>query len=52
MNYASFVAENLNYIRERIALAALRSGRDPVQVILVAVSKTFPPQAILAAHNA
>jgi hypothetical protein len=52
MTYASFVAENLNHIRERIALATLRTGRDPAQVDLVAVSKTFPPQAILAAHDA
>ena len=52
MTYASFVAENLSHIRECIALAALRARRDPAQVDLVAVSKTFPSQAILAAYEA
>ncbi len=52
MTYASFVTENLKHIRERIALAALRTGREPSQVDLVAVSKTFPPQAIVAAYTA
>ncbi len=52
MTYALFVEQNLNHIRERIALAALRTGRDPAQINLVAVSKTFPPQAIMAAYDA
>jgi pyridoxal phosphate enzyme (YggS family) len=39
-------------VRERIARAAERSGRDPAAVTLVAVSKTHPPAAIAAAFAA
>lgn len=40
------IAEHLRKIEERIAQAALRGGRDPKSVRLVAVSKTKPAQAI------
>jgi hypothetical protein len=43
------IGENLTQTRERIAEAALRAGRAPEEVQLVAVSKTFPARAILAA---
>ncbi|MDR2612863.1 MAG: YggS family pyridoxal phosphate-dependent enzyme [Deltaproteobacteria bacterium] len=33
-------------VRERIARAAERAGRDPAGVSLLAVSKTFPPEAV------
>jgi pyridoxal phosphate enzyme (YggS family) len=46
------VADNLRGIRERIAAAAKRAGRDPAEVTLVAVSKVHPPEAIRAAHAA
>lgn len=36
------IAENLKIISERITAAALRAGRDPASVRLVAVSKTQP----------
>ena len=36
------LADNLNIIRERISRAALRAGREPSAVRLVAVSKTHP----------
>jgi len=36
------VAESLARVRERIAAAAGRAGRDPAEVRLVAVSKTVP----------
>ncbi|MGE0705467.1 MAG: YggS family pyridoxal phosphate-dependent enzyme [Vicinamibacterales bacterium] len=39
----------LESVRDRIANAAGRAGRDPSSIILVAVSKTFPPSAIRAA---
>jgi PLP dependent protein len=42
------VAANVARVRERIAAAAGRAGRDPGQVTLVAVSKLFPPAAIRA----
>lgn len=40
------MAERLRKIEERIAQAALRAGRDPQSVRLVAVSKTKPAAAI------
>jgi pyridoxal phosphate enzyme (YggS family) len=46
------VARNLARVQERIVAAALRAGRDPAEVALVAVSKTFPPEMIVAAHEA
>jgi hypothetical protein len=42
--------ENLRLVQQRIASAAERAGRDPREITLVAVSKTFPADAILAAH--
>lgn len=36
------IRENLQIVRERIAGAALRAGRNPAEVRLLAVSKTFP----------
>jgi pyridoxal phosphate enzyme (YggS family) len=41
------VSERLRGVRERIRQAAARADRDPAEVTLVAVSKTFPPEAIL-----
>ncbi|MHC1698439.1 MAG: YggS family pyridoxal phosphate-dependent enzyme [Geobacteraceae bacterium] len=46
------IAENLKQIRERIASAAQRSGRNPDSVKLVAVSKTQPAEAVMAALTA
>ena len=43
------IAANLRAVRERIAVAAIRSGRRPEDVTLVAVSKTKPAEAVLAA---
>jgi len=43
------IAENHTMIRQRIADAALRAGRDPAAVRLVAVSKTKPAAAIAEA---
>lgn len=41
------VAERLAAVRTRIADAASRAGRDPNEITLVAVSKTFGPDAII-----
>ena len=46
--YHRAVAENLPRVRERIAAAAGRSGRDPGEVRVVAVTKGHPPGAIEA----
>jgi pyridoxal phosphate enzyme (YggS family) len=48
----SQIAENLEIIRHRIAAAAKRSGRSAGEVKLVAVSKTYPPEAIREAMDA
>lgn len=41
---------NLTHVQQRIARAAERVGRDPREITLVAVSKTFPVETILAAY--
>ena len=46
------VAGRLAAIRQRIASAAIRSGRPPEAVRLVAVSKTFGAEAVREAHAA
>jgi pyridoxal phosphate enzyme (YggS family) len=46
------IPDNLARIRERISVAATRSGRNPADVRLMAVSKTFPADAIRQAHDA
>ena len=46
------IAENLLRVRERIARAASRAGRRPEDITLVAVSKTFPAEAICKAYAA
>jgi hypothetical protein len=43
------VAGRLAVIRRSIADAAERAGRDPAAVRIVAVTKTFPPAAVVAA---
>lgn len=47
MSYRESVRQNLSRVREGIAEAALRAGRDPDQVTVVAVTKTFPVEVIL-----
>jgi len=51
----SQIAQNLADVRRRIETAALKAGRDPAQVRLVAVSKTKPVelirQAVAAGHH-
>ena len=46
------IAENLHRVRDRIANAAITAGRKPESVTLVAVSKTKPVEAVLAALRA
>jgi PLP dependent protein len=43
------IADNLRRVRERIADAAIKAGRKPEDVTLVAVSKTKPVEAVRAA---
>src|SRR4029077_14407223 len=46
------IAENIALIREQITGAARRAKRNPDEITLMAVSKTFPPGAIRAAYDA
>ncbi len=46
------IAQNLARVHERIAAAARRAGRAPEAVALMAVSKTFPAEAICEAYHA
>jgi pyridoxal phosphate enzyme (YggS family) len=48
----SSIAERLADVRARIASAARVSGRDAASVRLIAVSKTFPPEAVREAWSA
>jgi pyridoxal phosphate enzyme (YggS family) len=43
------IAQNIEQVRENIAAACARAGRDPSEVTLIAVSKTHGPDAILQA---
>jgi len=49
---ASAIANNLEHVRERIARAATRSGRRTEEITIVAISKTFPPDAIRLGYHA
>ena len=46
------IASNLADIHDRIATAAARANRDPNEIALMAVCKTFPADAILEAYTA
>lgn len=45
------IAQNLEKVRERIRAACERSGRAPESVILVAVAKGHPPEAVREAYE-
>jgi PLP dependent protein len=46
------ISDRLSQIRSRIAAAAEAAGRDPSSIRLVAVSKTFPIEAVREAYAA
>ena len=46
------LAHRLAAVRQRIAEAAARAGREPADVRLIAVSKTFPIEAVREAYDA
>jgi pyridoxal phosphate enzyme (YggS family) len=48
----SAIAFQVARVRERMARAAEHAGRDPTEITLVAVSKTFPATAIREAYAA
>jgi PLP dependent protein len=46
------IEKRLQAVKSRIARACAAAGRDPRDIVLVAVSKTFPTDAVRAAHAA
>jgi pyridoxal phosphate enzyme (YggS family) len=46
------IAQRVDAVRERIARAATRAGRQPEEITLVAVSKTHPPERVREAFAA
>lgn len=46
------ISENIALVRKRIRQAAARAGRNPDEITLMAVSKTFPPDSIRDAYQA
>jgi len=48
----SAIADNLHKVRQALADAAQRAGRDATSIRLLAVSKTMPPAAVEAAIRA
>ncbi len=48
----SLISDNLQAVRTDFSLAALASGRDPQEITLLAVSKTFSAEAVLEAVKA
>jgi PLP dependent protein len=46
------ISENLAAVRERISAAARRAGRNPEEIMLMAVSKTQPAERIREAYGA
>jgi pyridoxal phosphate enzyme (YggS family) len=46
------IENRLQAVKSRIAAACAAAGRDPRDIVLVAVSKTFPAAAVRAAHAA
>jgi PLP dependent protein len=51
MNSKYVLRENLQKIRERVERAAKKSRRQPEEITLVAVSKTFPAEVIREAYD-
>jgi|WetSurMetagenome_2_1015567.scaffolds.fasta_scaffold171068_1 PLP dependent protein len=46
------IEENLDFVRERVAAAAARAGRDPAGITIVAVTKTHGPEVVTQAIEA
>jgi PLP dependent protein len=46
------IADNVGRIRDRLASTAARAGRNPDEITLMGVSKTFPAESIREAYQA
>jgi pyridoxal phosphate enzyme (YggS family) len=47
----TMIVRNLQLVRDRITTACFAAGRDPASVSLLAVSKTFGPEAVIDAMS-
>lgn len=47
----SMLADRFQRVQERIAAASIRANRDPADITLVAVTKTWPIETVLAAYE-
>jgi PLP dependent protein len=52
LSLAMSISENIAAVQERVAAAARRAGRDPANIVLMAVSKTQAPERIREAYRA
>ena len=52
MTIENSIPKNIAIVRQRIAAAAHRSGRNPEGITLMAVTKTQPPERMVAAYEA
>ncbi len=52
MNYMSDIRSNLESVKRRVASAARKSGRDPSDILLLAISKTHPAETVARAAEA
>lgn len=52
VNSLMSIPKNIAWVQERIRNSAMRAGRDPRDVTLMAVSKTFPAERIREAYEA
>ena len=50
-NQQELLAENISYVRATIEQAARSSGRDPADIVLIAVSKTKPLALVKIAYD-
>jgi len=46
------IPENIARVQDRIRAAARRAGRNPDEIALMAVTKTFPPESVRQAYEA
>ncbi|UDQ98523.1 YggS family pyridoxal phosphate-dependent enzyme [Lentisphaerota bacterium WC36G] len=51
MQSVKHIKEQLNHIRQEVEISAKNASRDPKDITLVAVSKTFPNEYIEIAYN-
>jgi pyridoxal phosphate enzyme (YggS family) len=45
------IAQGLERVRDRIALACHAAGRDPAEITLIVITKYFPAEDVLALHE-